>query len=205
MSPDPKALLGRYRQLAPSASFYDNGGNFLDTANAYQDGQSEVWVGEWIASRKNRDDLVLATKYTSPYKAHCKDTIQANYTGNGSKSMALSLEDSLRKLQTTYIDLFYVHWWDYTTSIPEMMQSLNHLVVSGNVPALGLLLTDEEIETIESAYDFDHGFPHSFLSGTLFDRSKPRGAYGPGDVWLTKSSGPFDWVENSKPIRPSLS
>ena len=82
-------------------------------------------------------------------------------------------------------------------------RTVEHL--KGNVPALGLFLTDEEIETIESAYDFDHGFPHTFLSGTLFDHSKPRGAYGPGDVWLTKPSGPFDWVENSKPIRPSHS
>jgi hypothetical protein len=99
--------------------FYDNGENFLDTANVYQDGNSEVWVGEWMAARKNRDDLVLATKYSSPYRLHEKDRIQTNYIGNEAKSMKISLESSLRKLQTTHIDLFYVHWWDYTTSIPE--------------------------------------------------------------------------------------
>jgi aryl-alcohol dehydrogenase-like predicted oxidoreductase len=97
-----------------------------------------VWVGEWIASRKNGDEIVLATKYTSPYKLHVKGVIKANYGGNGAKSMRTSLETSLRNLQTTYIDLFYVHWWDYTTSIPEMMQSLNNLVTSGKFIYLGI-------------------------------------------------------------------
>lgn len=60
-----------------------------------------------------------------------KDQIQSNYTGNGSKSMKLSLEASLKKLQTSYIDLFYVHWWDFTTTMPELMHSLNDLIVSG--------------------------------------------------------------------------
>ncbi|KAL4895872.1 sterigmatocystin biosynthesis dehydrogenase stcV [Aspergillus ambiguus] len=326
--------------------FYENGGNFIDTANTYQNGQSEVWVGEWMAARNNRDEIVLATKYTSPWKTHVKGAIQANFGGNGTKSMRLSVEDSLRKLQTSYIDLFYVHWWDFTTSIPEMMQSLNDLVVSGkvmylgisdtpawvvskanqyardhglrqftvyqgmwsaamrdferdiipmcrdegmglcpygtlnqgrfqtaegfkereksnpgrkfiptsardkqvsavletmankrgvsllnialayvfhkapyvfpilgarkvdhlkgNVPALSVALSDEEILEIESAYEFDHGFPHSFLSGTLFDQTHPRGAYGPGDVWLTKNFGQFDWVEAPRPIKPGV-
>lgn len=329
--------------------FYKNGGNYLDTANTYQDGNSEVWVGEWMAARKNRDDLVLATKYTNPYTLHIKDRIQTNYAGNGTKSMKIALESSLRRLQTTYIDLFYVHWWDYTTSIPELMQSLNDLVVAGkvlylgisdtpawvvskanqyardhglrqftvyqgmwnaamrdferdiipmchdegmgmcpygvlnqgrfqtvegykqrekqsggrnfipladldkqvagvlekvshkkgvsllnvalayilqkapyvfpiiggrtidhlqgNIPALEVVLSQEEITEIESAYDFGHGFPHTFLSGTLFDHSKSKGAYGPEDVAGLKSAGHFDVVGRPKPIviRPSQS
>lgn len=52
--------------------------------------------------------------------------------------MRLSLETSLQRLQTTYIDLFYVHWWDYTVSIPELMHSLNDLVASGKVNYLGI-------------------------------------------------------------------
>lgn len=259
--------------------------------------------------------------------------------------MRISLEASLRKLQTTYIDLFYVHWWDYTVSIPELMHSLNDLVVSGKVlylgisdtpawvvakanqyardhglrqftvyqgmwnaamrdferdiipmcrdegmglcpygvlnqgrfqteegfkerekrndgrnfiplsehdkkvsrvledvanakgvellqvalayvlqktpyvfpivgarkvehikgvvPAVGITLTTEEIEKIESAYTFDPGFPHTFLSGTLFGDGAPQGAYGPGDVWLTKPLGTFDWVGYPEAIVPT--
>jgi aryl-alcohol dehydrogenase-like predicted oxidoreductase len=56
--------------------FYDNGGNFFDTANVYQDGLSEVWLGEWIDSCNNRDELALATNYTSGYKLHCKDAVR---------------------------------------------------------------------------------------------------------------------------------
>jgi hypothetical protein len=62
-----------------------------------------------------------------------------------------------------------------------------------------------EIEEIDTGYEFDYGFPHSFLSGTLFDFSHPRGAEGPEDVWLTKPCGPFDWVKRPKPIKPRLS
>lgn len=120
--------------------FFDQGGNFIDTANLYQQGESETLLGEWMAERDNRDQIVLATKYTGAYLKH--DTklfpIQVNYCGNGTKSMRVSLESSLRKLQTDYIDIFYVHWWDYTTSIPELMHSLNDLVVSGKVLYLGI-------------------------------------------------------------------
>lgn len=61
-----------------------------------------------------------------------------NFTGNGTKSLALSVKASLEKLQTDYIDLLYVHWWDYSTSIPELMQSLNRLVDQGKVLYLGI-------------------------------------------------------------------
>ncbi|KAJ5524400.1 NAD(P)-linked oxidoreductase [Penicillium frequentans] len=314
-------------------SFYDNGGNFIDTANAYHEGQSEQWLGEWMTERKIRDQIVLATKYTSPYSQDPK-AIRANYNGNGTKSMRISLERSLQNLQTTYIDLFYVHFWDYTTSIPELMHALNDLVSSGkvnylgisdaprlggyegksfvvyqgmwnaamrdferdiipmamdegmgicpygvlnqgrfqtaegfeerkkqnpgrnfmplsardqqvsgkleevsektghslfnvalayvmhkapfvfpivgarttdhlkgNVPALAVRLSESDIAEIDSAYEFDHGFPHTFLSGTLFDGSKPKGAFGPQDVCLTRATNTrFEWVEGLKSI-----
>ncbi|KAI5308060.1 hypothetical protein KEM55_006678, partial [Ascosphaera atra] len=252
--------------------------------------------------------------------------------------------NSLRNLQTTYVDLFYVHFWDYATSIPELMHSLNDLVAAGkvnylgisdtpawivskanqyardhglrpfvvyqgmwnaamrdfereiipmcrdegmgiapygvlnqgrfqtkqgfeereknnegrnmiqissrdkqvsahlerisertgysifnitlayvlhkapyvfpiiggrkvehlthNIPAIGVPLTEEDIADIETAYDFDHGFPATFLSGTLFSGEKPRAAYGPADVWLNKSTRvQYDWVDDIKPIR----
>ncbi|EIT82230.1 voltage-gated shaker-like K+ channel, subunit beta/KCNAB [Aspergillus oryzae 3.042] len=341
----------RYGECSKDATFeildyfVSQGGNFIDTANAYREEQSEIWLGEWLASRQNRDQMVIATKYTTGWQGHHKDKIQANYGGNGTKSMRISLEASLRKLQTTYIDLFYVHWWDYTVSIPELMHSLNDLVVSGKVlylgisdtpawvvakanqyardhglrqftvyqgmwnaamrdferdiipmcrdegmglcpygvlnqgrfqteegfkerekrndgrnfiplsehdkkvsrvledvanakgvellqvalayvlqktpyvfpivgarkvehikgvvPAVGITLTTEEIEKIESAYTFDPGFPHTFLSGTLFGDGAPQGAYGPGDVWLTKPLGTFDWVGYPEAIVPT--
>jgi aryl-alcohol dehydrogenase-like predicted oxidoreductase len=325
--------------------FVGQGGNFIDTANSYQDEESETWLGEWLAARKNRDQIVLATKYSSGYKTHQKDKIQSNYGGNGAKSLRISVEQSLKKLQTAYIDLLYLHWWDYSVTIPELMHSLNDLVVAGKVlylgisdtpawvvakanqyardhglrqfvvyqglwnasvrdferdiipmchdegmglvpygtlgqgrfqtetsfkereknnpgrklkpvtvhdklvskvletvakakgtelitvalaytmhkspyvfplvgcrnvnqlkgsiAALGLALSEGEIKEIESAYDFDPGFPHTFLSGTSFSGEVPEVPHGPGDVWLTKLIGNFDWVGTAKPIEPA--
>jgi aryl-alcohol dehydrogenase-like predicted oxidoreductase len=336
----------RYGECSKETSFaildhyYDQGGNFIDTASVYYYGECEQWLGEWMAKRGNRDEIVLATKYSNMYDPSKK--IKVNLQGDGTKSMRLSIERSLSNLQTTYIDLFYVHIWDFTTSIPELMHSLNDLVSSGkvnylgisdtpawivakanqyardhglrqfvvyqgmwnatmrdferdiipmckaegmglcpygvlnqgrfqtaegfkereknnpgrkmiktssrdkqvsavleeisktkgvsllnialayilnktpyvfpiiggrklehlegNIPAIGVSLSPEDVEKIESSYEFDHGFPHTFLSGALFDGSKPRPANGPGDVWLTKSAGYIDWVEEPKPI-----
>ncbi|CAG8211108.1 unnamed protein product [Penicillium olsonii] len=324
--------------------FLEKGGNFIDTANAYQNEESEMWIGEWMASRKVRDQIVLATKYSASFRGYQKDVIQSNYGGNGTKSMRLSLEASLEKLQTKYVDLFYVHWWDYATSIPELMHALNDLVASGkvlylgisdtpawvvskanqyardhalrpfvvyqgmwnastrdmerdilpmcrdeqmsvcaygslgqgrfqteasmrerentntgrqskpptpveksvskvleqiavkkdihvtgvamayilhkapfvfpivggrkvdhlegNIDALGVSLEGEEIEQIEASHEFDPGFPHTFLSGTLFTDEKPRAAQKPQDVWLTRLMGNFDWVQPQAPITP---
>ena len=116
------------------------GGNFLDTANNYQKEESEKWIGEWMTSRKNRDSLVIATKYGSPYKIYDKATFgcQSNWGGGGTKSMKRSVEDSLEKLQTGYVDLLYLHYFDGYTPIPEFMHSLNDLVVAGKVHYLGI-------------------------------------------------------------------
>lgn len=83
-------------------------------------------------------DVVIATKYTSNFLAgpSCPH-IAASFTGNGTKSLFTSVKASLEKLQTDYIDVLYIHYWDYSTSIPELMQSLNHLVSSGKVLYLG--------------------------------------------------------------------
>lgn len=323
-------------------TFYSQGGNFIDTANVYRNGESELWLGEWMKLRDNRDDIVLATKYTTGFQAHLKHKIQSNYGGNSMKSLKVALDSSLERLQTSYIDLLYVHWWDFTTSIPELMHGLNDLIAAGKVLYLGIsdapawivtkaneyarqkglrqfvvyqgmwnasmrdferdiipmcreegmglcpygvlnqgrfqteqgfkdkeannegrnlipvsqldkdvskvlekvankkgvnllhvalayvrskapyvfpivgarkvshiqgsldglkvTLTEEEIEEIESAYEFDFGFPNTFLSGSLFEGSRPRGASKPGDVWLTKYLGQFDWVEQPKSL-----
>jgi len=138
--------------------FYDNGGNFIDTANNYQNDESEQWIGEWMKKRNIRDEIVIATKYSSPYTAY-KNTngINANYTGNSKKSLHHSVEDSLKKLQTSYIDLLYIHWWDYTTSVEELMQSLNQLVATGKVLYLGVSDTPAWIVSKANQYARDHG------------------------------------------------
>jgi len=91
-------------------SFYQAGGNFIDTANGYQSGKSEERLGRWMVERGNRDEIVIATKFTTPYMAAHQDKIQSNFSGNGSKSIQLSLEASLNKMQTTYVDVLYLHW-----------------------------------------------------------------------------------------------
>ena len=117
--------------------FFDNGGNFIDTASNYQKQETETWIGEWMAARKNRDEMVVATKFTSAF-ASDSTHIKSNHWGNHSKSLRVSLEASLKKLQTSYVDLLYVHFWDFTASIPELMQSLHHMVASGKVLYLGI-------------------------------------------------------------------
>ncbi|RDA95111.1 hypothetical protein CP533_2142 [Ophiocordyceps camponoti-saundersi (nom. inval.)] len=138
--------------------FYDQGGNFIDTANNYQFQQSETWIGEWMKKRGNREQMVIATKFTTNYIAGPNaPNVMANYAGNGSKSMLVSVNASLKKLQTDYIDLLYVHWWDYSTSIPELMQSLNHLVVSGKVLYLGVSDTPAWVVSKANEYARNHG------------------------------------------------
>lgn len=112
-------------------AYVDRGGNFIDTANAYTDGTSERFVGRFAQDR--RDRLVLATKYSMT-----TDPADPNAGGNGRKSMVRSVEDSLRRLGTEYIDLFYLHAWDFTTSPEEVMRGLDDLVRSGKVLYLGL-------------------------------------------------------------------
>ncbi|KAF9064584.1 NADP-dependent oxidoreductase domain-containing protein [Rhodocollybia butyracea] len=120
-------------------AYFDMGGNFIDTANGYQDESSEEFIGEWMEKRGIRDQLVVATKYTTNFKRGDSSIVQkANYTGNNVKSMHLSVEASLKKLRTSYIDLFYVHWWDYETSIKEVMDGLHSLVMQGKILYLGI-------------------------------------------------------------------
>ncbi|KAI1266245.1 aldo/keto reductase [Xylariaceae sp. FL1019] len=138
--------------------YFEQVGNFIDTANNYQFQESEKWVGEWIKRRGNRDQIVLATKYTTNYKAGPQAShLMANYSGNGTKSMINSVEQSLKNLQTDYLDILYVHWWDYSTSIPELMQSLNHLVVSGKVLYLGISDTPAWVVSRANEYARQNG------------------------------------------------
>ena len=93
-------------------AYYEAGGNFIDTANNYQNEQSETWLGEWMKIRNNRDMLVIATKFSTGYKDYKLGRgTSVNYTGNHKRSLHMSVHDSLVKLQTDYIDILYVHWW----------------------------------------------------------------------------------------------
>lgn len=107
----------------------------------------------------NRDQIVLATKFTSPwqsYKGHDK-RIDANFMGSGSKSLRLSVRDSLEKLQTDYIDLLYVHWYDFTSSVEELMLSLNDLIREGKVLYLGASDLPAYFVAKCNQYARDHG------------------------------------------------
>lgn len=139
--------------------FHSQGGNFIDTANNYQNEESEMWIGEWMKARGVRDQMVVATKFTTgwqTYKGH-DNIMHSNFAGNNSKSLMLSVRDSLKKLQTDYIDLLYVHWWDFTTSIPELMQSLNQMVATGKVLYLGISDTPAWIVSKANEYARNHG------------------------------------------------
>ncbi|KAK5624939.1 hypothetical protein RRF57_000655 [Xylaria bambusicola] len=137
--------------------FYDQGGNFIDTSSNYQFEESETWIGEWMKRRGVRDQMVIATKYTTNFRANHTDEISINFQGNGTKSMHTSVRRSLEKLQTDYIDLLYVHWWDFSTSIPEVMQSLNQLVLSGKVLYLGVSDTPAWVVSKANEYARNHG------------------------------------------------
>ncbi|KAL6822875.1 Norsolorinic acid reductase [Trichoderma sp. SZMC 28015] len=138
--------------------FYQQVSNFIDTSNNYQLGESETIIGEWMKKRGNRDEMVIATKYTTNYENHPDSKkLKANYTGNGSKSLHVSVEASLKKLQTDYIDLLYVHWWDFSTSTSELMISLNNLVNSGKVLYLGISDSPAWVVSKANEYARNHG------------------------------------------------
>ncbi|KAH9908659.1 norsolorinic acid reductase [Xylariomycetidae sp. FL2044] len=137
--------------------FYEQGGNFIDTANDYQLGESEIRLGEWMKSRGVRDQMVIATKFTTNFRLGKTDEIMINNQGNGAKSLHVSVNASLQKLQTDYIDILYVHWWDWTTSIPELMQSLNRLVIAGKVLYLGASDMPAWVVSKANEYARNHG------------------------------------------------
>ena len=111
--------------------FVNNGGNFIDTANVYQQGSSEKYVGEFISSE--REKYVLATKYTLTTNPN-----DPNASGNHRKNLVQSVDASLKRLNTHYIDLLWVHIWDPMTPIEEVMRSLDDLVRSGKILYVGI-------------------------------------------------------------------
>lgn len=111
--------------------FVEAGGNFIDTACNYTNGTSERYVGELVAPERER--FVLATKYTLTARPD-----DPNGGGNHRKNMVQSLEASLKRLNTDYVDLFWLHMWDATTSVEEIMRAFDDLVRAGKVLYIGI-------------------------------------------------------------------
>lgn len=111
--------------------YADAGGNVVDTAINYRGGASEQILGELLGDR--RDRFVLATKYTVS-----RDGSDPNAAGNHRKNLQLSLETSLRRLRTDYIDLYWVHMWDQHTPVAETMRALDDAVRAGKVLHVGI-------------------------------------------------------------------
>ena len=112
-------------------AFLESGGNFIDTANVYTGGTSEKLLGEFMTG--HRDRIVLATKYTNAAPGN-----DPNAAGNHRKSMMQSVEASLKRLRTDYIDLYWLHIWDQITPIEEVMRAFDDLVRQGKILYAGV-------------------------------------------------------------------
>lgn len=111
--------------------YIESGGNFIDTANNYTNGTSETFLGEFIGNK--REQLVLATKYSLNTRPG-----DPNAGGNHRKNLIQSVEASLKRLQTDYIDLYWLHCWEFRTPIEEVMRALDDLVRAGKILYLGI-------------------------------------------------------------------
>jgi aryl-alcohol dehydrogenase-like predicted oxidoreductase len=118
-----RAMFNRYLEM---------GGNFVDTADGYTNGRSEQLVGKFLQETKSRDKVVLATKFTFNGEPG-----NPNANGNGRKNIYRAIEGSLRRLQTDYIDLYWMHAWDMVTPAEEVVASLNTLVQAGKIRHFG--------------------------------------------------------------------
>ncbi|PJF36763.1 MAG: aldo/keto reductase [Candidatus Thermofonsia Clade 1 bacterium] len=112
-------------------AYAEAGGNFIDTANNYTGGTSERLVGEFIAS--DRQHFVVATKYTLSTRSG-----DPNFSGNHRKNMLQALEASLRRLNTDYVDIYWLHAWDFLTPLDEILRAFDDLVRQGKVLYIGI-------------------------------------------------------------------
>ncbi len=112
-------------------TYREAGGNFIDTANFYTNGTSERFLGDFI--QRDRQSVVLATKYSNVAPGN-----DPNAAGNHRKNMMQAVEASLKRLQTDYIDLYWVHIWDGITPVEEVMRGLDDIVRQGKVLYIGI-------------------------------------------------------------------
>ena len=116
------------------ARYLDAGGNFIDTANRYSDGASETVIGEYLAKNPHlRDRLVIASKF-----ALTMDPADPNNGGTSRKAIRRHIHDSLTRLGTDYLDLYWQHNWDRHTPLEETISTLDDLVREGTVRYVGL-------------------------------------------------------------------
>ena len=115
-------------------AFVAAGGNYIDTSSNYTNGTSETFVGEFVAS--DRDAFVVATKYT--LRRPGSQFADLNGGGNARKNMLRTVEASLKRLNTDYIDLLYLHMWDRTTPVEEVLRGLDDLVAAGKILYAGI-------------------------------------------------------------------
>ncbi len=110
--------------------YVERGGNFFDTANYYTRGTSEKMLGEFIKPDRSRH--IVATKYTLTTNPE-----DPNASGNHRKNMVQALHESLKRLQTDYIDIYWIHAWDYTTPADEVIRALDDMVKAGKILHVG--------------------------------------------------------------------
>jgi 1-deoxyxylulose-5-phosphate synthase len=117
----------------------ESGVTFFDTADVYSNGSSEEITGHWLGEMAARDDIVIATKVQGPmsYGIEASGATNHNRQGLGRKHIIEACENSLRRLNTDYIDLYQIHRWDFRTPIEETLDALDSLVSSGKVRYLG--------------------------------------------------------------------
>ncbi|MES9541642.1 MULTISPECIES: aldo/keto reductase [unclassified Actinomadura] len=125
------------------------GGNFLDTADSYSawvegnhGGESEAIIGEWAQSRGNRDDLVIATKGGR----------HPEHQGLAAATMRAAVDDSLRRLRTDRIDLYFTHFDDPSVPVEEIMTTLDELVAAGKIRQIGV--SNIELDRLQASLEF---------------------------------------------------
>jgi aryl-alcohol dehydrogenase-like predicted oxidoreductase len=111
--------------------YVEHGGNYFDTANIYNEGASESILGNWLKARANRESLIIASKVFFPTGGGPNDT------GLSRKHILRSIDESLGRLQTDYVDLYQVHCFDSSTPLEETLRALDDLVHAGKVRYLG--------------------------------------------------------------------
>ena len=140
-----RAIYERYREA---------GGNLLDTANKYAGGESEAIVGRIVGGE--RDELVIGTKYTAAHPATAAE--DPNAYGNHRKNLRLTLDRSLRRLGTDYVDILWVHAWDPHTPVPALMRALDDEVRAGRVLHIGASNMPAWVVSRANAVAENHGW-----------------------------------------------
>jgi aryl-alcohol dehydrogenase-like predicted oxidoreductase len=151
-------------------TYVEAGGNFVDTACNYTDGESEEIVG--TLTEPDRDRFVIATKYTLTARRD-----DPNAGGNHRKSLVQTLEASLRRLRTDYVDLLWLHMWDGMTPVEEVVRALDDLVSSGKVLYVGISDTPAWVVSQAVTLAHEHGWsPFVAVQGpySLADRDVER-------------------------------